>query len=195
MQQGGCHEEAIVACRRCRPAGRVNAGRTRPDESRRIRFHAGPSNATLRKRAWPSWSVRLCAGAQVRAPSLRPSSRVHPPSVRQSSRVHPPPVRPSSRVHPPSVRPSSRVYSSPVRITPPVHASPQVRNALMDIAGHDSERCFAARHPPPLHWLRRTLRSPRTMTTRQPPRPVRLYSDGCASKLALDAPFGLLPYL
>jgi hypothetical protein len=109
QQQGGCHEEAIIAGRRCRPAGRINAGRPRPDGSRGIRFRAGPSNATVRKRGWPSRRVRLCAGPQVRAPSLRPPSRVHPPPV----------------------RPSSPVYPSPVCITPPVHASPQVRNALM----------------------------------------------------------------
>src|ERR1700720_3826851 len=40
----------------------------------------------------------------------------------------------------------------------------------------------------------RTLRSPVTTPIRQPPIPVRLYSDGFASKLAWHAPFGVLPY-
>jgi hypothetical protein len=39
-----------------------------------------------------------------------------------------------------------------------------------------------------------TLRPRVTTTIRQPPTPVRLYFDGFASKLALPAPFGVLPY-
>ena len=58
----------------------------------------------------------------------------------------------------------------------------------------DSERCFAVRHPPPPHSLMRTLRSPVTMTTRQPPTPVPLCFADFASKPAWYAPFQVLLY-
>ena len=56
-----------------------------------------------------------------------------------------------------------------------------------------SVRCFAALHPPPVRWLTRTLHPPVLAITRQPPIPVRLYSDGFASKLASDATFRVSP--
>jgi hypothetical protein len=58
----------------------------------------------------------------------------------------------------------------------------------------DSERCFAARHPPLLHWLMRMLRSPVTAISRQPPVPVPLCFAGFASNPAWHASFRFLPY-